>query len=108
MSSKDISSNVEQVNDPAVKDEVYTAMKDAESLTPLDSPLTSPVEVEYKGLREPGFMGFYTNGFDRIFIAVIFFVAFHLLWMRFVEQFIPLFVGTIITIIIGVIIYRWG
>ena len=55
-----------------------------------------------------GFLPIETNTFDRYFISVVCLVAIHLLWMRFVEEFIPLFVATIISLILGFIIVRWG
>jgi predicted small integral membrane protein len=70
-----------------------------------DAPITSL--VTHKTDRH-GFLPFPTNTFDRVFISVICFVAISLLWMRFVEEFIPLFVATIISLILGVIIVRWG
>ena len=58
--------------------------------------------------RSGGFLPIDTNTFDRYFISVVVLVAFHLLWMRFIEEFIPLFVATIISIILGFFIVRWG
>lgn len=58
--------------------------------------------------RSGGFLPIDTNTFDRYFISVVLLVAIHLLWMRFVEEFIPLFVATIISLILGFIIVRWG
>jgi len=49
-----------------------------------------------------------TNLFDRIFIGVVCFVAIHLLWMRFVEQFIPLTVATVLSVILIYVLARWG
>ena len=70
-----------------------------------DAPITSL--VTHKTDRH-GFLPFPTNTFDRVFISVICFVAISLLWMRFVEDFIPLFVSTIISLILGFIIVRRG
>ena len=69
-----------------------------------DRPVQLP--VEHGGRR--GFLPIDTNTFDRVFISVICFVAIHLLWMRFVEQYVPLFVATILSIILAVAIVRWG
>ena len=55
-----------------------------------------------------GFLPIETNTFDRYFISVVCLVAIHLLWMRFVEAYLPLFVATIISLILAVIIVRWG
>jgi predicted small integral membrane protein len=49
-----------------------------------------------------------TNLFDRIFIGVVCFVAIHLLWMRFIEQYIPLAVATALSLILIYMIARWG
>ena len=32
---------------------------------------------------------------DRIFISVVLFIGIHLLWMRFLEQYLPLLIATI-------------
>jgi predicted small integral membrane protein len=64
--------------------------------------------VVSKKAKQPGFLPIKTNTFDRVFISVVCFIAIHLLWMRFVEEFIPLFVATIISLILAVIIVRWG
>jgi predicted small integral membrane protein len=49
-----------------------------------------------------------TNAFDRIFIGTVIFVAIHLLWMRFIEAYIPLFVATILSVLIGAAIVARG
>ena len=59
-------------------------------------------------VTKSGFLPIETNTFDRYFISVVCFVAIHLLWMRFLESFIPLLVATIISLILAVIIIRWG
>lgn len=66
----------------------------------------SYVVPTHKGRQ--GFLPIQTNTFDRVFISVVCFIAIHLLWMRFVEMFMPLFVATIISLILAVIIVRWG
>ncbi len=71
-----------------------------------DDPIIAPVVTHKTNQR--GFLPFPTNTFDRVFISVICFIAISLLWMRFVEAFIPLFVSTIISLILGVIIVRKG
>ena len=55
-----------------------------------------------------GFLPFYTNTFDRVFISVLIFVALSLLWMRFVEAFLPLWISTAVAILIGIVIVRKG
>lgn len=55
-----------------------------------------------------GFLPIHTNAFDRVFIAVVVFVAIHLVWMRFLEQDISLYVGTVLSVIVGAIIIARG
>ncbi len=68
---------------------------------------SSPTQNQNKSQRTH-FLPFPTNTFDRVFISVVCFVAISLLWMRFVEAFIPLFVAAILSAILAVIIIRWG
>lgn len=56
----------------------------------------------------PGFLPIETNGFDRVFISVVCFVAIHLLWMRFVEAFLPLAIATALSLVLAVLIVRYG
>ena len=58
--------------------------------------------------RERGFLPMETNLFDRFFISAITFVAIHLLWMRFLEAHMNLYVATLISIIVGIIIVLKG
>ena len=69
-------------------------------------PLDSRSPVTHRGRR--GFLPIQTNTFDRIFIGVVLFVAIHLLWMRFVEMYFPLWIATLISVILMVVIVRWG
>ena len=62
--------------------------------------------VEHKGRQ--GFLPITTNTFDRVFISVILFIGISLLWMRFLEWAIPLWVSTILCIILAIIIIRKG
>ena len=62
--------------------------------------------VQHSGRR--GFLPMKTNTFDRVFISVVCFVAINLLWMRFIEAYIPLWGAVIISLILAVIIIRWG
>lgn len=55
-----------------------------------------------------GFLPIRTNAFDRVFIAVVVFIAGHLLWMRFVEWALPLWVATLLAIMLGWVIVRRG
>ena len=56
-----------------------------------------------------GFLPIDTNWFDRIFISVVLYVAIHLLWMRFIEpQDVPLWIATVISIVLAALIIRRG
>ena len=65
-----------------------------------DLPIKRPAPI--------GFLPIHTNTFDRVFIAVVVFVAIHLFWMRFLEQDISLYVGTVLSVIVGAIIIARG
>ena len=41
-------------------------------------------------MKKRGFIPINTNWFDRLFIGVISYVAFQLIWMRFLESFISI------------------
>lgn len=58
--------------------------------------------------RPEGFLPIVTNLFDRIFIAVVLFVAIHLFWMRFLEHSLSIYVATAISIVVGAIIIKRG
>jgi predicted small integral membrane protein len=55
-----------------------------------------------------GFLPIHTNAFDRGFIGTVIFVALHLLWMRFLEAHIPLYVATILSLLIAAVIVARG
>jgi predicted small integral membrane protein len=58
--------------------------------------------------RPQGFLPMVTNTFDRYFISVIVLVAIHLLWFRFLEASLSIHIATILSLVIGYIIVRWG
>ncbi len=62
--------------------------------------------VAHRGRR--GFLPIETNWFDRVFIGVVLLVAIHLLWLRFLEQALPLPVGTALALILLVLIVLRG
>ncbi len=62
--------------------------------------------VEHRGRR--GFLPIETNTFDRVFISILCFVALHLLWMRFIESMLPLWIATVLSLILAVVIVRKG
>lgn len=55
-----------------------------------------------------GFLPMPTTVGDRIFITVVLFIAIHLLWMRFLEQYLPLLVATAVSLVIGFFIIKYG
>ena len=61
-----------------------------------------------KSNSRAGFLPIHTNAFDRVFIGTVIFVALHLFWMRFLEAHIPLFIATILSLLIGAIIVARG
>lgn len=63
--------------------------------------------VPGKPVRE-GFLPIHTNGFDRGFIAVVLFIAIHLLWMRVLEASVPLYGATVLSLVIGAVVIARG
>jgi len=59
-------------------------------------------------MARPGFLPITTNLFDRCFIAVMLFIAIHLLWMRLLESSLPLYVASVLSLIVGVVVVRRG
>ena len=59
-------------------------------------------------MRDDGFLPIKTNTFDRIFISVVLFIVIHLLWMRFFEAYLSLWIGTAISLLLGQWIVRKG
>jgi predicted small integral membrane protein len=55
-----------------------------------------------------GFLPIVTNWFDRVFVGIYLFVALELLWMRFLEQSIPLTVCHVLAVALGVLIVWRG
>ena len=72
---------------------------------PNDDPIAHPVE---KRVDRPGFLPIRTNGFDRVFIAVVLFIAIHLFWMRFLEAQLSLYLATALSLAVGYAIVRHG
>ncbi|MCB1498746.1 MAG: hypothetical protein KDK07_02985 [Bauldia sp.] len=60
------------------------------------------------GARRPGFLPIETNWFDRLFIAVVIWVALSLLWLRLIEPLgLSIWIATAISAVVGaVIIWR--
>ena len=55
-----------------------------------------------------GFLPIETNAFDRGFIGVVVFVAIHLLWMRFLEASLPLWIATVLSLAVAALIVKKG
>ncbi|WP_027132467.1 DUF2160 family membrane protein [Geminicoccus roseus] len=64
--------------------------------------------VTHEVTPREGFLPIKTNAFDRGFIGVVLGIFLHLLWMRFLEQAIPLWVCTILAVAIGIYIIKRG
>ncbi|MEW9613287.1 DUF2160 family membrane protein [Shinella sp. S4-D37] len=58
--------------------------------------------------KNGGFLPIRTNGFDRGFISVVILILVHLLWMRFLEGVLPLWVATGLCLALAVFIIRKG
>jgi predicted small integral membrane protein len=72
-----------------------------------DSQVAAPVEPTRP--RRIGFLPIQTNGFDRVFIGVVLFVAVHLLWMRLLEPIgLSLYIATALSIVLGALIVWRG
>ncbi len=65
-------------------------------------------QTEKPVIERRGFLPIETNAFDRVFIAILLFVALHLFWMRFLEADLPLMVATALSLILGTIIVMRG
>jgi predicted small integral membrane protein len=48
--------------------------------------------------RRRGFLPIETNAFDRVFISIVLYVAIHLVWMRLIEGFLPLWIATVLAL----------
>jgi predicted small integral membrane protein len=55
-----------------------------------------------------GFLPFYANAFDRVFISIVCLVAIHLLWFRFLEASVSINIATVISLILAYVIIRRG
>jgi predicted small integral membrane protein len=59
--------------------------------------------------KQPGFLPIETNWFDRLFIAVVIWVAISLLWMRFLEPLgLSVWIAVAISVALGAYIIRKG
>ena len=74
----------------------------------LDEAEDMPAAVAAGKPERVGFLPIVTNWFDRVFVGIYLFVALELLWMRFLEQSIPLTVCHVLAIALGVLIVWRG
>ncbi|MGO4387860.1 DUF2160 family membrane protein [Microvirga sp. 2YAF29] len=65
-------------------------------------------DTERPAVERRGFLPIETNAFDRVFIAVLAFVAINLFWMRFVESVLPLSIAAVLSLVIGAIVIARG
>lgn len=73
-----------------------------------DEPMTSESAPQRGSFKRRGFLPINANAFDRVFISIVLLVAIHLLWMRFLEAYLPLEIATIISLILGILIVWKG
>ena len=71
-------------------------------------PLKPESDAAPQVAEREGFLPFPTNAFDRIFISALCLVAIHLLWLRFVETYIPLYGAMVVSLALGVYIFKRG
>lgn len=72
------------------------------------SPLQPDGNAIPHSVERRGFLPFPTNAWDRIFVSGLCLVAIHLLWLRFLEAYIPLWGAMIVSIALGVFIFKRG
>jgi predicted small integral membrane protein len=68
----------------------------------------APATIVASKQERVGFLPIVTNWFDRVFVGIYLFVALELLWMRFLEQSIPLTVCHVLAVALGVLIVWRG
>lgn len=79
-----------------------------QDITPLAS-----VHMEEGGAsaasRKPGFLPIETNWFDRLFIAVVIWVALSFFWFRFIEPLgLSIWISNLLALAVAVVIIRKG
>ena len=65
-----------------------------------DNPLKKPARTHFLPMA--------TNLFDRVFISIMLFVAINLLWMRFLEAFLPLWLAAAVSFIVAFFVITRG
>lgn len=77
----------------------------------LSREITADVTLPVPKTGRKGFLPFRTNTWDRFFVSVICYVAINLLWMRFLEPYLPpynIWIAVILSIVLAVSIIRRG
>ncbi len=74
----------------------------------MEKPQGKPIAERNEETPDDHFLPFYTNAFDRVFIAVVILIGVHLLWLRFLEEALPVTLATVISLAIGVYVVRRG
>jgi predicted small integral membrane protein len=86
---------------------IETSTQDHER--PLDILLADEEALQVARQPEPGgFLPIQTNWFDRLFISIVLWIALSLIWMRFLEQSLPLWIANVIALVVAVLIIRKG
>lgn len=67
--------------------------------------LHRPVE---ETVERRGWLPIRTNAVDRWFISIVLLIAIHLLWMRFLEAHLSLYLATAISLVVGWAVVRRG
>jgi predicted small integral membrane protein len=88
-------------------------MKTGTTTPDLDTPIDilDADEEALQVARKPergGFLPIQTNWFDRLFISIVLWIALSLIWMRFLEQSLPLWIASVIAFVVAVFIIRKG
>ena len=55
-----------------------------------------------------GFLPWITTWGDRFFISLLILFAISLFWLKFIEPFLPIYGALIVSVIIGIIIVKYG
>lgn len=55
-----------------------------------------------------GFLGWTTTWGDRFFLSILVLFFISLMWMKFIEPFLPIYGALVVSIIIGWIIVKYG
>jgi len=55
-----------------------------------------------------GFLPWSTTWGDRFFVSLLVFFLISLLWLKFVEPFVPIYGALVLGLIIGFVIVKWG